>query len=145
MKRVIVESPYAGSTEQEVSENVDYARRCLLACLRRGEAPLASHLLYTQVLDDNVAEERKMGIAAGLAWLHVADAAVVYLDRGCSRGMRYGIQAHLRAGIPVELRSFRTPHRDALVAMLEARYGRAETVADGHDYRMVVLHEVRWD
>ena len=65
MRLVIVESPYAG----DVEENVRYARACLADCLARGEAPFASHLLYTQpgVLDDDVPGERALGIAAGFA------------------------------------------------------------------------------
>jgi len=60
--------------------------------LSRGEAPIASHLLYTQsgVLRDAVPAERAWGIEAGLAWGSVADATVVYIDRGVSRGMRAG-------------------------------------------------------
>jgi hypothetical protein len=39
-----------------------------------GEAPIASHLLYTQpgVLRDEIPEERRHGIDAGLAWGAVA-------------------------------------------------------------------------
>lgn len=70
---VIVESPYAG----DVDANVTYARRALRDCLERGEAPIASHLLYTQpgVLDDTVPEQRALGIAAGLAWRNVLGTA----------------------------------------------------------------------
>lgn len=74
--------------------------------LIRGEAPIASHLLYTQpgILRDEVPAERQWGIDAGLAWRPVAEACVVYLDRGMSHGMRYGIAAAEAAGIPVEVR-----------------------------------------
>ncbi len=47
MEAVILESPYGG-TPEEVERNVKYARACLRDCLLRGEAPFASHLLYTQ-------------------------------------------------------------------------------------------------
>ncbi len=102
MRLVILESPYAG----EVEANVAYARRCLRDSLRRGESPIASHLLYTQpgVLDDAVPVERQQGIDAGLAWRRVAEASVVYTDRGISKGMEYGIKAAEQAGIPVEYR-----------------------------------------
>lgn len=101
-RRVIVESPYAG----DVEANVDFARACVRDSLQRGEAPIASHLLYTQpgILDDDVPAERQMGIAAGLAWLAVADASVVYVDRGVTQGMRYGIKAARVAGNQVEFR-----------------------------------------
>ena len=70
MKRVIIESPYAGDVER----NLRYARAAMKDCLHRGEAPYASHLLYTQegVLDDDVPGERKLGISAGLSWGKIA-------------------------------------------------------------------------
>ncbi len=102
MRRVILESPYAG----DVEENVKYARACLRDCLLRGEAPIASHLLYTQpgVLKDEISAERQHGIDAGLVWGSVAEATVVYVDRGISRGMQYGIANAEKAGRPVEYR-----------------------------------------
>lgn len=100
---VILESPFAG----DVEANVEYGRACVRDSLLRGEAPIASHLLYTQpgILDDNIASERQHGIDAGLAWRKVAEASVVYIDRGISNGMQYGIDAALAAGVPVEYRT----------------------------------------
>lgn len=101
-RRVIVESPYAG----DIETNVAYARAALRDCLSRGEAPIASHLLYTQpgVLDDDNPEERVWGIQAGFAWSNAAEATVVYDDLGISRGMQYGIERAEREGRPVEYR-----------------------------------------
>jgi len=115
MRLVILESPYAG----DVGANVDYARRCVRDSLMRGEAPIASHLLYTQpgILDDGIARERRLGIDAGLSWRKVAEASVVYTDRGISTGMRYGIDAARRAGLTVE---FRTLSPDPALARQEA-------------------------
>jgi hypothetical protein len=102
LRRVCLESPFAG----DVDGNVAYARECLADCLRRGEAPIASHLLYTQpgVLDDGDPTERALGIEAGLVWGVLADASVFYVDRGVSPGM---VQAYRRAvlyGRPIEFR-----------------------------------------
>lgn len=85
MNLVVVESPYAGDVER----NVHYARRALADCLSRGEAPIASHLLYTQpgVLNDNVPEERALGIDAGLRWAEEAEYVIFYVDYGWSSGM----------------------------------------------------------
>lgn len=107
MKLVIIESPYAG----DVEANVAYARRCVRDSMLRGEAPIASHLLYTQpgILDDDSPAERQQGIDAGLAWRVVAQASVVYTDRGISRGMEYGIAAATAAGLRVEYRSIGAP------------------------------------
>ena len=103
MRRVVLESPFAG----DVEENVRYAKLAMLDCLKRGDAPIASHLLWTQpgLLDDASPEERKLGIVAGLAWTPVAEAVVVYVDRGISKGMVQGQARAELAGIPVELRN----------------------------------------
>ena len=92
MKRVILETPYAGGVE----ENVKYARECMKDCLMRGESPMASHLLFTQCLDDNVPNERMLGINAGFVWRKVADYTVVYTDLGISKGMQKGIDHEIK-------------------------------------------------
>ena len=103
MRLVCIESPYAG----EIAENETYARACMADCLKRGEAAIASHLLYTQpgILDDLIPEQRALGIAAGFAWNQHAAATVVYTDRGISHGMREGIADAEQAGRPVEYRT----------------------------------------
>lgn len=98
MRLVIIESPYAG----DIEANVKYARACMRDALSRGEAPIASHLLYTQpgILRDEVPAEREKGIAAGLAWRRVAELTAFYLDRGWSRGMLAAREIYEREGFP---------------------------------------------
>lgn len=102
MRRVYLESPYAG----DVDRNVRFARACVADCLRRGESAYASHLLFTQegILDDDVPEERALGIEAGQAWRAACEATVVYLDLGWSSGMRAGVAHALELGQHVEYR-----------------------------------------
>jgi hypothetical protein len=102
MRRVILESPFAG----DIEGNIAYARACVRDALLRGEAPLASHLLYTQagILDDADRNERAHGINAGHAWLDHADAMVVYTDRGISSGMEAGIRLADFNKVPIEYR-----------------------------------------
>jgi len=108
MRRVVLESPYAG----DIDNNIIYARQCVRDSVKRGEAPIASHLLYTQlgILRDHVPSERKLGIAAGLAWLRQADAMVVYTDRGVSPGMWDAMKLAERYGIEIELRQLSPPN-----------------------------------
>jgi len=103
MRRVQLESPYAGNVEF----HIEYARQCMRDCLKRGEAPFASHLLYTQpgILQDEILQERELGISAGLAWGSVAEATVVYQDFGISAGMKKGIERAKKEGRPVEYRN----------------------------------------
>ena len=102
MVRVILESPYAGFVER----NIKYARMCVRDSLMRGEAPIASHLLYTQegILKDEIPEERQWGIDAGLAWKEVAEKHVFYIDYGYSSGMKYALQYATEHNIPIEER-----------------------------------------
>lgn len=94
---MIIESPYAGDTER----NAEYAKACMRDSLERGEAPFASHLLYTQVLDDGIADQRALGMQAGFAWGLEADLVAVYVDLGVSAGMLAGIKRARGRGIEV--------------------------------------------
>lgn len=113
MRPVILESPFAGKSKNPVIaawqrwRNRQYARACLRHALLKGDAPIASHLLYTQrgVLNDGDAVERCHGIRAGLAWYGYAKAAVVYVDRGISGGMQQGMDAAKANAVPIEYRT----------------------------------------
>lgn len=100
---VLMESPFSG----DMARNIKYARACLNDCLKRGESPFASHLLYTQtgILRDDVPGERELGIKTGLAWGAKADKTVLYVDLGISDGMIMGIKAAEAAGRPIERRN----------------------------------------
>ena len=100
MKRVIVFSPLKGDYEK----NQAYARECVLDCLKRGEAPFASHVIYPLVLDDTKAEERKLGMDAGRAWFEVCEYIVVYTDLGISDGMAGDIKRCEKLGIKIVYR-----------------------------------------
>lgn len=102
MRRVILESPFSG----DVDVNINYARACIRDALLRGEAPLASHLLYTQagILNDLDPNERAHGINAGHAWTPFSQGVVVYEDLGISGGMQAGINVAEFSRVPVERR-----------------------------------------
>ena len=105
-RRVVIESPFGAPDAAGVEANVKYARACVRDAVLRGEAPIASHLLFTQpgILRDEDEAERALGIECGFAWNMEADLVAVYEDRGHSRGMRQGIDFAQVAGIPVEFR-----------------------------------------
>jgi len=91
MKRVVVESPYAGNIEL----NEIYGEFAMHDCLvNYNETPYASHLLYTRknVLRDHVPEDRKLGIKAGFYWRDVAEQTNFYIDLGMTDGMVQGIK-----------------------------------------------------
>lgn len=113
MIKVLLESPFKGRGRSWIERFADaetnrrYARAAMRDCLLRGEAPFASHLLYTQdgVLDDDVEKERALGIEAGLIWGACAEFTVVYTDRGITEGMRMGIDRANAEGRTVVMRT----------------------------------------
>lgn len=81
----IVESPYAG----DIDGNVAYARTALLYLIQKGYTPFASHLLYTQVLDDDKPGDRERGIDMQIDTLIKTRAKVFFfIDKGFSSGMK---------------------------------------------------------
>ena len=120
--KVIIESPYAGYYKSRFSikiiriflnwifnkiivyRNINYARACMKDCFIRHEAPFISHLIYTQILNDNKSREREQGIEAGLLWGKCADKTVVYCDYGISPGMKKGIERAEKEGRKIEYR-----------------------------------------
>ena len=91
MKRVVIESPYAG----DIKLNEIYGEFAMHDCLvNYNESPYASHLLYTRkyVLRDDHPEERKLGIEAGFYWRDVAQQTNFYIDLGMTKGMVQGIE-----------------------------------------------------
>jgi hypothetical protein len=121
----VIESPYAADTLEGVEANLTYARRAMKDSLARGEAPIASHLLYTQpgILDDKIEHERNLGINAGLVWARHAKLAAFYIDLGWSRGMYQAWNYYQALKIPVEKRSLHGG-RDALLAQ-QSRTGES--------------------
>lgn len=130
MRRVVVESPFGTNLDgsradaETIRWNVKYVRRCMADCFERGEAPFASHAIYTLegVLDDAVPEERKKGMEAGFAWQAQSEGAVVYTDLGVTLGMGEGIKRAMIARLPVEFRSLGEPwlrfERQAAVSLV---------------------------
>lgn len=102
MIRVIIESPYAGNREL----NARYLNHIMFDCLKRGEAPIASHKLYTDILDDNIPDERDLGIEAGLVWSVAAQKVIIGTGLGISAGMRRGIERHTTNGVQMEFRQY---------------------------------------
>lgn len=109
MRCVILESPYKARSEKQLEMHLYYARLAMKDCLNRGEAPFASHLLYTQadILDDTLQEERAQGMSAGFAWGKFADSAVIYTDLGLTSGMEDAIELYGTLGISIYHRKVR--------------------------------------
>ena len=73
-KKVYVASRYAGDVDANVAAAIEYCRKVI----RDGYMPIASHLLYPQMLDDNIPTERELGLLFGLALLRMCDEVWVF-------------------------------------------------------------------
>jgi hypothetical protein len=99
---VVIETPYRG----DVPLHLRYLRACMRDSIMRGEAPYASHHLYTApgVLRDEIPEERDQGIQAGFAWRALAYKTIFYTDLGWSTGMELGRGAAENVGHLYDIR-----------------------------------------
>ena len=90
-------SPYAG----DIEANVAFAIRCCRMAIQQGHTPIAVHLLYPQILDDQNPVEREKGLELGLNILRHCAAAWVCGTR-ISHGMAGEIQAAQQLNIPIQ-------------------------------------------
>ena len=96
--KVYVVSRYAG----DVESNRAAAIRCCRFTIRQGCMPVASHLLYPQMLDDDKTEDRELGTAFGLVLLAMCDQVWVFTKDGVlSPGMVNEEREAKRLGKPI--------------------------------------------
>ena len=107
MRAAIVESPFKttdielanGETVTiEEGKNVEYAKACCLWALDQCYSPYASHLFFTQFLDDSIPEQRRLGIEAGMTWGRFNSDRLFFVDRGFTEGMVYGFRESKKQG-----------------------------------------------
>jgi hypothetical protein len=119
-KFVIVESPLAGDDKNTLDRNIQYAQAACLDCVGKNEVPFASHLFFTQFLDDKAPEERELGITLGFQIgqglkaaspvgekypLALSDFTVAfYIDNGWSKGMEAALEHYTTLGAKCVLR-----------------------------------------
>ena len=97
MKKVYICAPLSG----DVQGNLEKAKRYSEYALRCGAAPVTPHF-YALCLDDNIPEEREMGMAAGLALLWFCDEVWVFSDQP-TEGIRDEIKLAHNLNIKVRI------------------------------------------
>lgn len=91
---VYICSPYAG----DVLNNECKARRYCQYAIRKQAIPVASHLLYPQLLDDRIPEDRALGMYFGLALLGKCEECWVF-GKTVSPGMAKEIERAKQLGL----------------------------------------------
>ena len=87
---VYICAPYAG-TDEERARNVENAKRYGLFAINQGYVPYIAHLAICSFLEDNVPEEREIGIQADNIMIRRCDEIWVFGDR-ITPGMKAEIQ-----------------------------------------------------
>ena len=98
-RMIYICSPYAGNTE----DNTAFARQACSYAISQGAVPLAPHLLYPQILNDSIPEERETGIRLGLEVLERCEELWICGDRmseGMKREAEYASQGNSGAPSP---------------------------------------------
>ena len=74
IKKIYVASKYAGDVDVNTNAAIGYCRYVI----DQGFMPIASHLIYPQISDDDNPSERNLGLRFGLALLSVCDEVWVF-------------------------------------------------------------------
>lgn len=101
----VIESPFAAGNGHSVEDNRSYLRRAIRWCVESGYTPYASHEMLTHAFDDSNADERALGIRAGLdmskALRNLAGAKIFFFTgHGWSKGMLAAKAEYERDQIP---------------------------------------------
>jgi len=96
-KKVYVCSPYMGDVENNVKNAVSFSRYVTLL----GAMPITPHIYSTQFLDENIPEERHLGLTMGLDMLSECEELWVFGMENPSAGMQGEIAFAKEHNIPV--------------------------------------------
>ena len=94
-KIVFIGSPYRGDVKKNVYNAIKYSRFAIQnLCM-----PVTPHLMYPHMLNDNIEEERKLGLLYGQILLEKCDE--IWVFGKVSEGMAVEMLVAQKAGIPI--------------------------------------------
>lgn len=100
MKKVYIISRYRANSKRELEFNKEVARYFCRQVIDEGNNPIATHLYYTQFLDDNYELDRELGLSFGIKELQQADEFLaIVIDGIISEGMANEIKVAIGRGM----------------------------------------------
>lgn len=96
MQKVFICSPYRG----DIEHNVKVARDAGRIAAKTGYVPLIPHLVYPQFLNDDLPDERILGIKLGAELLKASDMMWL-IGTEITKGMSYELEIAKQMHIPV--------------------------------------------
>jgi hypothetical protein len=104
-KLAVIECPFGTEDTSMRDQYERYAKKCIQDSLKRGEAPFAGQLLYSNLLNDRVQSEKDIILVSHLSWIAVADVIAIYTDMGLSASMQMAINVAMIKNKRLEYRS----------------------------------------
>lgn len=123
-QKVIIESAYRPNELYSLKANAEFVRLVCLRAVRQGWNPLASHIFYTEFLNDDDEQLRSLGIQLGIEWGIHAQAVWACLREGeeLSEGMAFALYRYEGLGKPIQIQRC---HPDGeLIEVIEERNPR---------------------
>lgn len=99
-KLIYICSPYRGNVFKRY-RNIRYAKKLTKEALKRGYAPITTHLYLTKVCNDNKVKERLQGMRAGKEILASCGQVLLGTRYGISEGMTSELEKAELLNIPV--------------------------------------------
>lgn len=96
MQKVFICSPYRG----DIEHNIEVARYAGHIAAKTGYVPVIPHLIYPQFLDDNIPDERILGIQLGAELLKASDMMWL-IGSKITKGMKYELEIAKKMRIPI--------------------------------------------
>lgn len=96
MQKVFICSPYRG----DIEHNIEVARYAGHIAAVTGYVPVIPHLIYPQFLDDNIPDERILGIQLGAELLKASDMMWL-IGSKITKGMKYELEIAKKMRIPI--------------------------------------------
>ena len=96
MKQIFVCSPLKG----DIKKNLRRAKTYCLFVIRKGHIPIAPHLYFSQLLNDNIPADRELGMTMGTVLLEQCEELWVF-GPTISEGMKADIKRARQIGLKV--------------------------------------------
>jgi hypothetical protein len=95
-------TPYRAKDKKQFEKQLAYTKSVARAEILCGNDVIVPHLYYTQLLDDDNPEERKIGMNSAISLLEKCDKVVVGNRYGISAGMEKEIYHAMAKGIEIQ-------------------------------------------
>lgn len=104
-KAVLLVTPFMAEDPAQAARMTRYALRATRDSMNRNEAPLPSHLFYSEVLNVRNPIERDIGLQSQLTWIKGCDIVAVYIDFSITPAMQVVINNAIIRNKKIEYRT----------------------------------------